>query len=146
MPNWSTKGVRCGARRGHCPAAPARSYECHLPGHTPVMAQIQEIRLVDDLDGGDAAETVRFSLDGRHYEIDLGEDNAAALREVLDKFVTAGRRRRGPRTLRVAAASTAAVDREQNQAIRRWASTNGFTVAEKGRLPQHVLDAFHQRA
>ena len=35
------------------------------------MAQITEVRLLDDLDGGEAAESVAFSLDGKSYEIDL---------------------------------------------------------------------------
>ena len=35
------------------------------------MAQIQEIRLIDDLDGHEADETVEFGIDGKSYEIDL---------------------------------------------------------------------------
>lgn len=47
------------------------------------MAQTVKIILEDDLDGGPADETVRFGLDGRHYEIDLSTDNAAKLRDAL---------------------------------------------------------------
>ena len=35
------------------------------------VAQIREIRLVDDLDGEAADETVEFGIDGKSYEIDL---------------------------------------------------------------------------
>lgn len=35
------------------------------------MAQKVRIILEDDLDGGPADETIRFGLDGAHYEIDL---------------------------------------------------------------------------
>jgi hypothetical protein len=37
------------------------------------MAQITEVRLLDDLDGGEAAESVAFNLDGKSCEIDLRE-------------------------------------------------------------------------
>ena len=40
------------------------------------MAQIREIRLVDDLDGEVADETVEFGVDGKNYEIDLSKANA----------------------------------------------------------------------
>ena len=45
------------------------------------MAQKVQVILVDDLDGGDAEESVSFSLDGVSYEIDLSAENAEALRE-----------------------------------------------------------------
>ena len=41
-------------------------------------------KIVDDLDGGDATETVSFGLDGTSYEIDLSKKNAAAFRKLLD--------------------------------------------------------------
>ena len=55
------------------------------------MAQKVHITLEDDLDGGSAAETVAFGLDGRTYEIDLNAKNAKALREDMAKYVAAGR-------------------------------------------------------
>jgi len=47
------------------------------------MAQVTEIRLVDDLDGGNADESVDFTVDNNRYQMDLSEKNAARLREVL---------------------------------------------------------------
>ena len=47
------------------------------------MAQQTSVSLVDDLDGGKAAETVAFGLDGSSFEIDLSKKNAAALRKAL---------------------------------------------------------------
>jgi hypothetical protein len=58
------------------------------------------VKFVDDLDGSDAAGTVSFAIDGRAYEIDLSEDNAARLRNSLASFVgssTLGGHRRGSR-------------------------------------------------
>ncbi|MGI8870770.1 MAG: histone-like nucleoid-structuring protein Lsr2, partial [Mycobacteriales bacterium] len=48
--------------------------------------------LEDDIDGGDAAESIEFSLDGSNYFIDLNEQNAIKLREALAPFVAAARR------------------------------------------------------
>src|SRR5689334_23260862 len=56
------------------------------------MASVTEVRLVDDIDGGEAAETVAFDLEGKNYEIDLSETHAAKLREVLAPYVAAARR------------------------------------------------------
>ena len=59
------------------------------------MAQIQEIRLIDDLDGQEADETVEFGIDGKSYEIDLSTANAGKLRDVLAEFVGSARRAGG---------------------------------------------------
>ena len=56
------------------------------------MAQQTTVTLTDDLDGGKAAETVTFGLDGRVYEIDLSKKNAAALRKALGEFTASARR------------------------------------------------------
>ena len=41
------------------------------------MAQVTKIRLVDDLDGGHADESVDFTVDNNRYQMDLSEENAA---------------------------------------------------------------------
>lgn len=46
-----------------------------------LMVQRTVVVLEDDLDGGEAVETVVFALDGGTYEIDLNEDNAAQMRD-----------------------------------------------------------------
>jgi hypothetical protein len=55
------------------------------------MAKTVIVRLTDDIDGGDADETVQFSLDGTSYEIDLSTANAALLREAIRPFAEKGR-------------------------------------------------------
>jgi hypothetical protein len=52
----------------------------------------QVVRLVDDLDGSVAAETVHFGIDGVSYKLDLSTANAAELRGLLGRYVAAGRR------------------------------------------------------
>ena len=112
------------------------------------MAQIREIRLIDDLDGEVAVETVEFGVDGKNYEIDLSKGNAGKLRDALAEFVAAARRANG-RSRRSAGGTAAparrpSIDREQNQAIREWARKRGMKVSDRGRIPAEVLDAYHQ--
>lgn len=59
------------------------------------MAQKVQVLLVDDLDGGEADETVTFALDGKTYEIDLTTANADKLRGLLDPYLKGGRRTGG---------------------------------------------------
>jgi hypothetical protein len=59
--------------------------------HHLCMAKTVIVKLTDDIDGGDADETVHFALDGRTYEIDLSAANAATLRETFNPFIEKGR-------------------------------------------------------
>ncbi|MBM7770878.1 hypothetical protein JOD54_001082 [Actinokineospora baliensis] len=110
------------------------------------MAQRVIQELVDDLDGGQANETVRFALDGVSYEIDLSQDNADGLRTELERYVSAGRRTGGRRATVAArvGGAPARVDREQLRAIREWARTNGLEVSDRGRLPRSVVQKFEE--
>ena len=56
------------------------------------MAQKVQVLLVDDIDGGEASETVSFALDGNSYEIDLSGKNATKLRDAFAKYVGAARK------------------------------------------------------
>ncbi len=38
----------------------------------------QKVMLIDDLDGSEGAETIKYSVDGQDYEIDLSEKNDRA--------------------------------------------------------------------
>jgi hypothetical protein len=55
------------------------------------MAKTVVVKLTDDIDGGDADETVLFALDGKSYEIDLSSTNAATFRQALKPYVEKGR-------------------------------------------------------
>jgi hypothetical protein len=111
------------------------------------VAQIREVRLIDDLDGEAADETVEFGLDGKAFEIDLSKGNAGRLRDALSEFVGAARKAGGARRRSAAAATPPrrpTIDREQNQAIRDWARKRGMKVSDRGRIPAEVLEAYHQ--
>ena len=108
------------------------------------MAKQTTITLVDDLDGGTAAEQIEFSVDGKSYEIDLSTANVERLRTALAPFVSAARRIGAKRGAAASPApGRATSDREQNQAIREWALAQGMKVSERGRIPSNVLTAYH---
>jgi nucleoid-associated protein Lsr2 len=113
-----------------------------------LVAQRTILELVDDLDGGNADETVTFALDGVDFVIDLSSDNAARLRDVLAEFVgharrIGGRKQRGALTS-VATAQTATNGKPDTQAVREWARSQGETVAERGRVPQALVIRFQE--
>jgi hypothetical protein len=115
------------------------------------MAQKVQVLLLDDLDGTDADQTVRFGLDGASYEIDLSDANAESLRDALASFVAHGRKvgrsiSAGPAratSLKPGIRVPARVDREQTQAIREWARKNGHSVSDRGRIPSSIIEAYN---
>jgi hypothetical protein len=108
------------------------------------MAQKVQVILVDDLDGGEAEETVSFSLDGVSYEIDLSAGNAAELRDALASWVGHARRVGGRASAgrRAAAAPRARSGSRDLTAVRSWARDNGFSVSDRGRVSSEVLTAY----
>jgi hypothetical protein len=114
------------------------------------VAQKTLVILEDDLDGGEADETVTFSLDGVSYEIDLSEGNAKKLRDSLSPFVgsarrTGGRASAGRGRARSAAAPVSSGSRSGRSAeIRAWAKGQGIKVNERGRIPAEVVEAYEK--
>jgi len=108
------------------------------------VARKQEVivHLVDDLDGGQAAETVAFALDGVGYEIDLSTKNAKALRSDLSKWTAHARKPRKSAGGRRRGASRPSSDAAT---IRVWAHENGVTVPARGRIPAAVVEQYHAR-
>ncbi|MFR9795232.1 histone-like nucleoid-structuring protein Lsr2 [Streptomyces sp. MS06] len=107
------------------------------------MAQKVQVLLVDDLDGGEADETVTFALDGKTYEIDLTTSNADKLRGLLGPYVKSGRRTggrsSGGRGKRAASSSS-----PDTAAIRAWAKENGYEVNDRGRVPASIREAYEK--
>lgn len=111
------------------------------------MARTTQVVLTDDLDGGEAAETVAYAVDGTHYEIDLSAENAEKLRSVLEEYAGSARkasgsgRRSTPTTRRTPTRRTSSeVD---PAAVRAWAASNDITVSPRGRLARKLVEAFH---
>lgn len=109
------------------------------------VAQKVQVLLVDDLDGGEADETVTFALDGKSYEIDLTTANADRLRESLADFVKAGRRTGRASGGRGKGRAAAATGGSQDTAkIRAWAKESGYEVNDRGRVPANIREAYEK--
>ncbi|MFD3512516.1 Lsr2 family protein [Streptomyces sp. NPDC058657] len=101
------------------------------------MAQRVVVMLSDDIDGGEAAETVTFGLDGKSYEIDLNHANAKKLRAALKPYVDAGRKH--SKSGNVYRHTAVAPD---PAAVRAWARSHRMDVPARGRIPKKVYEAF----
>jgi nucleoid-associated protein Lsr2 len=108
------------------------------------MAQRIQTLLIDDLDGGEAAGTVRFGLDGTEYEIDLSAAHSDEMRKALGQYLaharrTSGTARSAPRSRR----GSATVDSSK---VRDWAKGQGIEVKDRGRVPADVVKQYKTAA
>ncbi|HEX5119876.1 MAG TPA: histone-like nucleoid-structuring protein Lsr2 [Pseudonocardiaceae bacterium] len=131
---------------------------------------VQVVRVVDDLDESDAAETVQFGLGGRWYDIDLNADHAEELKAEIGWWVQHARKHGSTpkavpkRTQRPADqvetmpthewwrtpedASDAEQQRyhEMRQEIREWGLRNGWpSLGDRGRLPRALYAKWWER-
>lgn len=109
--------------------------------------------LVDDIDGSEADETIRFAFDGVEYEIDLTTKHAEAFRKVVTPYTAAGTKVGRSQNLsgkRPAVSNDgrvkATVDPGQAKAIRAWATARGEKVTARGRIPEHIIDLYNREA
>jgi len=105
------------------------------------MAQKTMVVLEDDIEGGEADETVRFSLDGVSYEIDLSDKNAAKLRDDFARYTGQGRRL-GGRSARGRGAGNRGAGRNRSAQVREWARSQGLKVSDRGRIPADILNQY----
>ncbi|MEK6342561.1 MAG: Lsr2 family protein [Curtobacterium sp.] len=102
--------------------------------------------MVDDLTGETIDEgkghTVSFSFDGSHYEIDLSDDNADALREAFSDYVAAARKVNGRQNRNASSSAPKRSNAEELSKIREWANATGHEVSSRGRISQAVRDAY----
>src|SRR3954453_23964673 len=133
--SWAITDTLRAISRGRSPAVSRNVEESS-------MAQKVNIVLVDDIDGGEAVETVTFALDGVEYEIDLSEDNANKLRDALSVYTGHGRRTGGRRRSAGGSSdqrssrsrSTSSSEGPSASEIREWARANRHTVPDRGRV------------
>jgi hypothetical protein len=102
------------------------------------MAQRTQVLYVDDIDGSEAAGTVRFGLGGNDYEIDLSQKHADQLAEAIGPFIAVARKvpsaRRATRSGRAA--------RHDQSDVRAWARGQGIKISDRGRIPADVLTRY----
>lgn len=111
------------------------------------MAKLEQVLLIDDIDGGQAHETVYFGLGGDVYEIDLHEDKAAALRAALAEFVNKARKvvRSKTKPISRARVPSTSRDTESPKKQRDWLRANGYVFGERGRLSKELKEAYRTR-
>ena len=106
------------------------------------MAQKIQTLFIDDIDGGEAAGTVRFGLDGTEYEIDLSTKHDEELRAALGTYVTHARKLGG--------SSRRAIGRGRRPstvdtvAVRTWARENGYDIKDRGRVPADLVAKYRE--
>jgi len=98
--------------------------------------------LVDDLNGeaieDGQGETIKFGFDGTNYEIDLGPQNAKALRDVFKPYVKVARKSgRGG-----GSSSANRTDKAELAAAREWLRSNGHEVSDRGRIPTELMELY----
>ena len=113
------------------------------------MAKKTTVEIVDDISGEPLADgagrTVAFSYDGAQYEIDLTHAHADELRAALAPWIAASRRVSGATRASTPKRSGSSRASKDVQAVREWATANGYQVATRGRIPANVLEAYEAR-
>lgn len=106
--------------------------------------------LIDDLDGSEAEETVKFGIDGDTYEVDLNKGNAETLRTMLAPYRKVARptrkangssQNRTPASATKARRTTRKVGVSDNE-IRQWAQEKGIAVKAIGRVPKVIREQY----
>ncbi len=114
------------------------------------MASTTIIHFIDDIDGSVAERTVSFGIDGSLYSIDLSAAHIKELEEILAQYIARARRTgRGrveqiiaTRIPRGTAVASSRANRDRNTQIREWAAASGQQLADRGRIPQSVVNAY----
>ncbi len=119
----------------------ARNIEQLLKG-TISMARVVVEQLVADIDGGEAAETLKFSYRGVDYELELSEKNVAKMEKALDPYLSAARRVKGSRA--TSRRSTGATVGPSSTDVREWAKSQGIPVSNRGRVAAAVLRQYQE--
>lgn len=115
--------------------------------------------LVDDIDQRtEAVKTMPFVIDGKAYEIDLGEQNLARFYRVLEPFMAVARteqpkqlKQAAPKRNRKSRAKAKTATKRPSRAkaagptpsqIREWARQTGYPVGKAGRVSAAAREAF----
>jgi Lsr2 len=106
------------------------------------VAQKIQTLFIDDLGGSTPEGTVRFGLDGTRYEIDLNAGHAKELRDVLARYVDAGRRAGGGARKPARGSRRRTAGGPDTTEIREWARAQGIEVKDRGRVPAGLMVKF----
>ena len=143
LPFWC-RGPRPPPRPGAASGAGGHEW-----GSRRIVGQQVAAGGVDDLDGGGVGGvvTVLFGLDGVEFEVELEVAEAARLRSLLGRYAVRARsvlRKAEPVVRGTRPSPVRSLDVEELRAVRAWARGRGFSVSERGRLPEAVLSAYEE--
>lgn len=121
------------------------------------MAREVIIRKTDDFNRElDASETREIGYNGLIYVLDLTDEHAKELEELLTPYLQAAHekvkwpKRQLQEALKATTPATqatpitvkAVVDKEKRQRIRAWGRRNGFEVSDRGYIRDEVVQAY----
>lgn len=111
------------------------------------MAQKTQVVLTDDIDGSSATQTVTFAFQGVSYEIDLNDEHVKAIEESFSEWIDSARKTSGrgvssSRRNSSGGGGSSRPARQDLNEVRSWARENGYTVSERGRVANSVLEAY----
>ncbi|QGU03392.1 Lsr2 [Corynebacterium comes] len=86
--------------------------------------------------------TVRFSVDGSNYVIDLSEDNATRFLELLAPYVEVAQP--APVAHKSRTRATGGAKRSNSRRIHQCAQAQNLTVSDRGTIPKHIVEAYNQ--
>lgn len=105
--------------------------------------------ITDDIDGSTPAETYYFISGGKQYGVDLSEENAKELQDTLKRHEEELSKYVNPdRAIGSISAQSSQPARRRSTAnpdtakIREWARANGYEVADRGRIPDEIREAY----
>lgn len=108
------------------------------------MARKEITQYYDDIDGtpldDDQVNVVRFGLDGTDYIMDLSSENAEKFREAIAPYLRVARRHVGHRQQR---RTTTTARNNRAREIRQWALDQGKNIANRGKIPADVVEAYN---
>lgn len=93
--------------------------------------------LIDDIDGSPAEVTLRFSIEGVEYEIDLSKANETVFYSVMRPYYDHARRTNKPKR-----SSRRATNGYDPAKVREWAKGQGIELGERGRIPASVIQSY----
>jgi hypothetical protein len=108
------------------------------------MAQKIQTLFIDDIDGGEAEGTVRFSLDGTEYEIDLSTKHNEELRSTLRGYIDHARKVSGSSRRAAPARGGRKPSAVDTVAVRAWARENGYDIKDRGRVPADLVAKYRE--
>ncbi|WP_119697591.1 histone-like nucleoid-structuring protein Lsr2 [Microbacterium halotolerans] len=102
--------------------------------------------VVSDLSGEYEAESVRVGFDGTWYELDATESERVELEKTLRPYLQVGRKSTSTSSRTPTARVVPPMRHRERAAIREWARGQGFTIADRGRIPYRIWRAYQEAA